>query len=412
MSRLKPAVIALIVLLVILWAGDVFITHEIFTSRYPGANDFAGRYAGAHVFWTQGLSPYSDEATRQAQILLHGRTLTPDEVEAGVLDVTLFAYPFYMVFWLAPVAILPYDWAEAVWLVTLEFALVGGVIGAISLARWKPPVWLLAITLVWSIFFYHSARAILLGQFAIIVFLLNVATLLALRSRYDVLAGVLLAISTTKPQMAFLIVPLVFYWVVARRRWRVVASFVVTMVILCGASFIILPGWVGDFVLQMLGYRFYTTIGSPVWIVVHLFAPAVGAPGEVVISLVLVVWMAVAWWHLWRDSSWSALMWAASLTLTMTNLVAFRTATTNYVVFLIPLLWALAAVQASWPRAGRWAVVVIQALLLLGIWALFLATLVGKQEHPIVYLPLPLGILAVLAFGRHWLMDYLTTSEA
>jgi hypothetical protein len=412
MSRAAVSTVAVVILLIALWVGDVFATHAIFTSRYPGANDFAGRYAGARVFWVQGSSPYSDEAIRQAQILLHGRTLTPEEIKEGVLDVSLFAYPFYMVFWLAPVAILPYDWAEAVWLATLEFALVGSVIGAISLARWKLPAWLLAITLVWSIFFYHSARAILLGQVAVLIFMLNLTTLLALRARRDVLAGALLAISTTKPQMAFLIVPFIFLWLVVRRRWRAVTAFLVTMSILCGASFILLPSWVGDFLRQVVGYTSYTDIGSPVWIITRRFSPVLGAPAEIGLSLALVLGMLVTWIWLWRDDSWPAFVWTACFTLIITNLIAFRTATTNYVVLFIPLIWMLAAIHRQWKRGGTWGVLALQTILLFGMWVLFLTTLVNKYEHPIVYLPLPILLLLVFVPGRRQLITDLATAQA
>lgn len=412
MSKSAISLTALVALLSIVWAGDVFITHEIFTSRYPGANDFGGRYAAAHIFWTQGLSPYSDEATLQAQLLLHGRPLTPQEVKEGVLDVALFAYPFYMLFWLAPIAVLPYDWAEAVWLATLEFALVGGVIGSISLARWKMPPVLLAVTLVWSILFYHSARAILLGQVAVLIFMLNLTTLLALRARRDVLAGVLLAISTTKPQMALLIVPFVLFWMIARRRWRAVIAFIVMMAVLVGASFIILPSWIGDFLKQVIGYTSYTDIGSPVWIITRRFFPILGAPAEIGLSLALAVWLLVTWARLWRDESWTAFVWTACFTLIITNLIAFRTATTNYTLLWIPMMWVLAAVHKQWKFAGTWMLLAIQVVLLVGLWVLFLTTLVNKYEHPIVYLPLPIGLFLIFVFGKQWLTNYLSTFEA
>jgi len=412
MSKSTLSIIVVVILLLALWGSNVIATHAIFTSRYPGANDFAGRYAGARAFWVEGLSPYSDEATRQAQILLHHRALSPEEVKEGVLDVSLFAYPFYMLFLLAPMAFLPYDWAEAVWLATIEFALVGGVIGAISLARWRLSPVLLAVTCIWAVLFYNGARAIILGQFAIIVFLLNVATLLALRARRDVLAGVLLAISTTKPQMAFLIVPFVLVWAFARRRWRVLIASTVTMAVLCIASFIILPSWLGDFLGQMMGYTSYTDIGSPVWVIAHRLIPVLGTPGEIVLSLALAAWMFVTWACLWHDEAWPAFVWTACFTLIVTNLIAFRTATTNYVVLFIPLIWTLAAVQAEWKRSGMWVMMAIQAVFLVGEWALFLATVVNKYEHPVMYLPLPFGLLIVFAFGRHWLINYLSTCEA
>lgn len=287
------------------------------------------------------------------------------------------------------------------WLALLEFALIGSVVGAMVLAEWRLPPALLAFTAIWAILFYHSARAILLGQFAIVILALIVATLLALRARRDTLAGVFLALATIKPQMIFLLVPMVLFWAVARRRWRLIWGFAGAMAVLCGASFVAQPDWLSSFVTQMMRYPSYTAIGSPVWVITHYFIPALGAPGEIVLSLALFGWALVTWGRLWFDESWPTFLWTVSVTLVVTNLIALRTATTNYVVLFIPLIQILAAIHTQWKQVGTWAVVATEAVLLVGLWVLFLATVVNKFEHPIMYLPLPVGLL--ITFARRWM---------
>jgi Glycosyltransferase family 87 len=391
MSRVGLRSLVLIALVIALWVADMFATYVVFTSRFPGANDFYSRWGGARAWWTQGLSPYSEQASIQIEIGIYGRRALPDE------DPGPFAYPFYTVFLIAPLAFLPYAWAEAIWLALLEFALVGSVVGAMALAEWRLPPALMAITTIWAILFYHSARAILLGQFAVVILMFIVGTLLALRARRDAMAGVFLALATIKPQMIYLLVPMVLFWAVARRRWRLIGGFVGAMTLLCGASFVAQPDWLTSFVTQMMRYPNYTAIGSPVWVITHYFIPALGAPGEIVLSLTLFAWVLVTWQRLWRDESRPAFLWTVSFTLIVTNLIALRTATTNYVVLFIPLLQILAAVQTRWKRAGMWGVIGIEVALLVGLWALFLATVANKFEHPIMYLPLPVGLLIVMA---------------
>jgi hypothetical protein len=397
MSKSAAGVAALVALLIALYVGDAIITRAIFTSRYPGANDFYSRWAGARAWWVQGLLPYSDQVSTQIEIGIYGRRALPNE------DPGPFAYPFYTVFLLAPLAFLPYAWAEAAWLSLLEFALIGGIIGTIQLVRWRVSPVLLSVTLIWIILFYHSARAILLGQFAVIIFALAVGALLALQTRRDLLAGFLLALATIKPQMVFLFVPLALLWAIAARRWRMVWGFFGAMAVLCGASWIAAPGWLGDFLTQMTRYPSYTAIGSPVWVITRYFFPALGAPGELLLSLALFAWTIVTWRQLWYARSWPMFLWAVSFTLIVTNLIALRTATTNYVVLFIPLIHLLAVVQTRWPRGGTWVVVGIEAVLLVGLWALFLATVKNKFEHPIMYLPLPVGLLVAWVAARRWL---------
>jgi hypothetical protein len=384
----------MLLLLLVLAAATVVATHALFTSRFPGANDFYSRWGGARAFWTQGLSPYSDEASAQIEIGIYGRRALPDE------DPGPFAYPFYTVFIIAPLAFLPYEWAEAVWLTVLLFSLVGGVIGAMRLAGWRPGPPLLALTLLWAVLFYPSARAILLGQFAVPIFALTVGVLLALKARRDLLAGALLALTTIKPQMVFLIVPFIVMWAVARRRWRIVIGAGAAMLLLAGVSFVLEPAWLRDFVNQMLRYPSYTAIGSPVWIMTRYYLPALGAPGEIVLSLAFLAWALAMWARALRRPDWSVFFWTAGVTLIVTNLIALRTATTNYVILFIPLLHTLATAGRRWPRRGAWAIAGIEIALLVGLWALFLLTVVGKFEHPSVYLPLPLGLALVLAGWR------------
>ena len=392
--RLQPRreLILVIFLFVLLFVLDVYAVHSIFTSRYPGANDFYSRWKGAKVFWREGLDPYSDEATLTIQKGIYGRAARPGE------DPGPFAYPFYTVFLLAPLVPASYDWAEAVWLVLLQFSLIGGVLLCLELVDWRLPRWLLVVTALWAVAFYHSARTVFLGQFAGFVFLWTVGVLLALKTRRDIVAGILLALTTIKPQMSFLLIPALLVWAIGQRRWPFLGSFAGTMVLLLGASFLLLPGWLGEFVAQVLRYPSYTDIGSPVWILTHEFLPFLGAPGEVVLSALLLVYLLVECRHLPRAGATSMrFLWLIGLILLVTNLVVLRTATTNYVVFYIPLFFALKLAADRLFRAHLW-LAPFYVLSVVGLWVLFLATVQGDYESPIMYLPLPLGLL----FGLLW----------
>lgn len=380
--------------------GNAVVTHALFTSRYPGANDFASRWGGARAFWRDGLSPYSDEATRQIQLLIYGRPIPREEEQQ--FDPGPFAYPFYTVFLLWPLVWSSYPWAEAIWLVILETCLFGGLLLTLHIYDWRPPRWLLACTMLWAFFFYPNARALLLGQFAVLVFAMAALTLWALKTHRDILAGFCLALSTVKPQMVFLFIPMLMWWAIREHRYRFMASFLGGMIVLTGASWIAEPDWVTGFFHQMVRYPSYTAIGSPIWIIAHVTFPVLGTWGEVTLSALAIVFLSVSvWWALHKRSvGWFE--WAVGLCLIITNLVALRTATTNYVILLLPLVMIFRALQRV--RGGTWWVLLVEVALLIGLWVLFLTTLVGKFEHPVVYLPLPFGLLAVFALGGRWLV--------
>jgi len=380
--------------------GDVGATYVLFTSRYPGANDFASRWAGARAFWRDGLSPYSDEATRQIQLLIYGRPIAPEEEQE--FDPGPFAYPFYTVFLLLPLVWLPYAWAEAIWLVVLQVCLFAGLLLTLRFHGWRPPPWLLGCTAIWSFLFYPDVRALILGQFSLFVFALVTLSLWALKTERDIVAGLCLVLSTVKPQMVFLLIPLLLWWAVRERRWLFSASFLSGAILLVGASWLAEPAWMADFLRQVARYTSYTAIGSPIWIITHLVFPALGVWGEVALSGLAVAFLVGAVW--WAFQQWEvrAFEWAVGVCLIVTNLVAVRTATTNYVVLLLPLVMTFRALQRG--RAGTWLVLLVEIVLLVGLWVLFLTTVVGKFEHPVVYLPLPLGLLAVFVLARRWLV--------
>ncbi|RMH01441.1 MAG: DUF2029 domain-containing protein [Chloroflexi bacterium] len=376
----------------IAFVSTVILLHSVFTSRFLGANDFFPRWKGAQLFITEGIDPYSDTATEAIQYGIQGRPSRPDE------DQFLFVYPFYTIFLLIPFVWLPYDWVQAIWMAALIFGLAGGLFLTLQLIEWRMKPWLLAITFLWGILFYHSARTVLLGQFAGLVFLWIAGCLLALRQGRDFGAGVLLALTTVKPQMSFLLIPALLLWGVGQRRWRFVGSFTAVLGGLVLLSFLFLPSWLTSFITQITAYPGYTAIGSPLWVITSYYFPWLGKPVEIVLSLVLLGWLLVEWRQLPRQSATSeAFLFTIGLTLVVTNLVVLRTATTNYVEMYVPLFWLL---QRWARRFGEGVIVVFYVVSGVLVWWLFLVTVQGDFEQPIVSLPLPFFLLGWMVWRK------------
>ncbi len=385
---------------------DVWATYTYLTSTYPGANDFYSRYGGARAFWLDHLSPYGPEASLQIQIGIYGRAARPDE------DPGYFAYPFYMVFLVWPLSLLPYAWAEAIWLVLLEVCLVAGFVLLADLFKWRSPTWLMLLGMAWTIVFYPATRGLFLGQPGLAVYFLEVLTFWALSRQQDTLAGAALAVSTIKPQMSFLLVPFLLLWGLRERRWWFVGSFLVLWGSLMAASFALQPSWLGEWLVQLRLYPEYTAIGSPVWIVAHVYLPFLGQPGEVILTLALLALLLWAWWRvLWQQES-ALFLWAVAFTLTVTHLVALRTATPHFVVFTVVLVFYFREITRADRRRGPLLVAAIMVGLTVLLWWLFLATVANRFESPIVYLPLPFGSLILLWFTRRRWWQTATTSAA
>lgn len=379
---------ALLLLLTIL----VVALRQLFTLEAAGANDFYPRYRGAALFWREGIDPYSDAATEAIQMDMYGRLALPEE------DQVLFVYPFYVTFMLLPLVWLPldYSWIQAIWLATLLLVMGTAVFLTLRLLNWQQPVWLFALTMLWTVLFYHNTRTVILGQFAAFVFLWLAAALLALKRGRDGWAGFWLALTTIKPQMVILVIPALLLWALAQRRWRFVAGFGLTLVILFGLSFLLLPSWLTSFVQQVLTYPGYTFTGSPLWVITGYYFPQLGKPVEQVLIILALAYMVWEWRRLWRETAVSEqLLVTLGITMIVTNLILVRTATTNYIIMIIPLFLLLHYLALHW-RWGNGGVILFYSLSVVSTWLLFLTTIQGDTEHPIMYLPWPFGLLICL----------------
>ncbi len=382
-----------ILILGVLLIGNVVATHHFLTEPYPGHNDFLSRWEGARAYWQDGLNPYSDAASLSIQERIYGRAVVEGE------DPGFFAYPFYTVFFVGPLVTVSYAWASAIWMVILEVSLIAALFLLMNLLNWKPHPWLLALMLVWTLLFYFSARGLILGQPGHLVYFLQIFALWAFWKGRDDWAGAMLALSTFKPQMGFLLVPLILLWAFRVQRWRMISSFVVVFGVLILGSFILQPSWMGDWLKQVQNYPSYTALGSPVWIVTEYYL-GLGSAVTTLVTIVLYGALFWVWYDVLKKRDATRFLWTVALTLTITHLVAVRTATPHYVVFMLPIIFYFRSLQNWRPRqASLWTGGILLLLLILP-WIHFLLTVEGEFEHPSVYLPLPFLSLILLWYTR------------
>jgi hypothetical protein len=93
--------------------------------------------------------------------------------------------------------------------------------------------------------------------------------------------------------------------------------------------------------------------------------------------------------------------------------VILRTATPHYVVFFYVLAFYFREITRANRRNGPLIVAALMIALTVGLWVLFLTTLVNRFEHPALYLPLPIGSLILLLLTRQqWWSAKPTTASA
>jgi hypothetical protein len=186
-----------------------------------------------------------------------------------------------------------------------------------------------------------------------------------------------------------------------QKKWRLIFGFGGMMAGLLALSFLLLPSWLTGFIAQVNAYPGYTVTPSPLWIITQYYFSFLGKPVEIGLMIILVLYMLSLWWKLVKLPAYSReMLLILSITMLVNNMVLVRTATTNFIVLYIPLLFCLQLLYDRSRRGALW-VVLFYAISFVSLWALFLATIVGDQEHVIMFLPLPILLLFVLVWLLH-----------
>jgi hypothetical protein len=379
-SRQLIGALALVIGLVVLEATAFFL---FFADRPFSTSDFYIPWRAVQLLLTEGQDPYGPSATRTIQMDLFGRELGPDEHQFG------FAYPLFVIVFVGPLSGLPYSLAQAIWMALLHVGTMFAMLALLSPPTNRLRVLIYPTLLLFITFFYPTTRAVLLGQIALPAVIMLALAIRAERDGFDILAGAALALSLVKPQVSGLVVVILLLRAIMRQRPRLLLSFVVVGVVLLLFPMLWFPTWPQAFIQSLAAYLDYTDIGAPTQILAEgLHIPAL----HVILSAAC--WLALGWhiFHLYKhrnplnEQAWELTLGVAIL---VTLATSIRTATTNQVLALLPLIW--------WLNRGpsRLAAGLLIPAFLFIPWAVFLLTVQGNTEQPVAYLPVPL-LLALL----------------
>jgi len=386
--------LAAIALVFLTWANYQYSVQN------PGGSDLLPRWAGTRMFLMGGQSPYSEETTQEIQRLFYGRPARSDE------DQVLFVYPFYSIFLFSPFALIPdYNTARAVWMTVLEVSGILLVAAGLSLNRWRLSPLMLGLLLLFACLWYYTIRALINANAAMLIALTLYLAFLAIREERDGFAGLLLALTTVKPQMVVLVILLILIWSISNRRWIIFWSFLGNLALLTAVTSLLIPNWIWQNLVQLFAYPNYTLPTTPGEIFA-VWMPGVGIRLGYALTVILAATLIYEWRQAWgKDFRW--LLWTAGLTLAATQLIGLPTATENYMIMFPALLMVFAAWEEQWRSLGKVLIFVSYILLFFGLWWLFLLTL-ARGEQPIqgliMFFPLPVFLLIGLYWVRWWVL--------
>ena len=399
MSRQKPYLLGFVI--VVLSAGllgALFWGNYQYVVSNPGGTDFLVHWVGTRSYAMDGLSPYSDEVALRIQQMVYGRAALPGEHELRV------AYPLYSILLFFPFALIQdFNVARAVWMVVLEVGLILLTFMSLNLTRWRPKPFLLLLLLLFSLFWYHSLRPVILGNAVILVALGFVAVLVALRNGQDELAGVLLGFTTIKPQLTVIFILFVVIWCIYNRRWKLVLWLGITMALLVSFASLLIPDWILQNLREVIRYPAYNPPGT-VSAALGELLPQAGRRLGNVISILTGVVLLIEWFFSLR-AGFRGFLWASCLTLIGSFWIGIQTDPGNFIVAYPALILIFSLWCERWRRGGELLTVFTMLILFAGIWGIFIYSIEPSYQpiqSPVMFLPLPILIIPLLYWVRWW----------
>ncbi|NLF52515.1 MAG: DUF2029 domain-containing protein, partial [Leptolinea sp.] len=340
--------------------GLTYANHY-YAVRNPGGNDFLVHWVGTRALLIDGISPYSDEVAGRIQTIVYGRLAQSGEHQLRV------AYPLYSISIFLPFALFPdFALARAVWMTTLELALVGLAIFSIKLADWKPGMGLTIGFILFSLLWYHGLRPLINGNAVILVAFFLTAGLMAIRGRAEELAGVLFAFMTIKPQIALVFLLYMTFWGISNQRWRMLGWLYGTIAVLTAVSTMLIPDWILQNLREVVLYPKYNPPGTPAAIFAE-WLPATGRNIGMGLTVILVLVLIIEWF-LSRRYEFRGFLWTICLTLTAAQWIGIQTDPGNFIILLPVLALLFSIIHERYKVAGNFFTWFLMALLMGGLW--------------------------------------------
>ncbi len=301
-------------------------------------SDLYPRWLGARELLLHGRNPYSPEITREIQRGYYRRPLDPARPD-DPKDEQGFVYPAYVVFLLAPTVGLPFDVVQ----VGFRWLLVGLAVASavlwLRVLRWKVSFGTMFVMTVLMLGWLPMVQGIKLQQLSLLVAGLLAGCGACLAGGWLSCGGMLLALATIKPQLAWPVVLWLVAWAVSdwRSRRNLFIGFALTMLLLLVGAELVLPGWPRMFFQAIGQYHRYTQNQS---VLVWLFGAIVGR----ILEAVSVLACAVCVWRVRRESATSAAFGRAiGLVLALTVVIVPMFAPYNQVLLapaILALVWS------------------------------------------------------------------------
>lgn len=319
----------------------LFLSYAIYPG--PPSGDFYQLWLGAQAL-LRGQDPYG--AAVQAEM----QHAYQEWGQHGL------PYPLPAFYPIVPLTLLPFDTATWLW--------VALCLGGIATLIFVDPAWRRQVIIL--LLFVPVFRTVGLRQPTLMWVALAALAIFALHRRWDILAGLCLALLPAKPQVGLIIAVVGGVWALLNQR-RAFRWAVLWGVLLWGGAFVLVPGWLASCLRSMLLYRELYTATSllPLGLIVVVASYrlpwwAGAAAAQVVLFPIHDVYMMlpllIGWFAIGGPLAWAGVGWSWTWLVVNPGSEAAKLWICILLPYLVAAIWRAAQGREhgwGWLRARR-----------------------------------------------------------
>lgn len=374
----------ILLILAALVGGIFIIIRFVELPGNTGQGDFRGYWSASYLL--AHSENFADDALlRQVQ-----REQTNFDEEFAIKTWNL---PWILV-WFLPYTWVSFEQAARLWFFTNILVLQASIIGSwkiVTAVSPTPSKWSWVLPLLTAILFPSTLVALIYGQVNIIVLGGIVGFLYFYQRSQDIPAGVALVLTTLKPHLVYLTLPIILVQLLVERRWRVLAAAAVTILASTAVLFLLRPTFLPEYLASMgggdlLGWETATLTTYLSFKLNWLWIRLIGIP---LLPVVLLLW-----WRLRQRISFNHTMQVAVLLSIITMPFGWSY---DFVLLLFPLTqlwaWLLAGLRTRWETA----------FVILALIAIFIITYRQRIQTPseLYFFWIPLAIAALYIYTAY-----------
>lgn len=265
---------------------------------YSFGNDFYQVWLTAHEWLLHGSDPYSPEMTREIQIGLYGRPLEPGR-PGDPIDTRRFPYPLFADLLFCPSAEVAFPVVRVAVLCLLVVLTVATALLWLRVIGWNLEWNWTAVVVLLTLTSYPALEGLYACQLGLLVAFLLAASIRLIQHDRLLPAGVLLALTTIKPQVTALVIAYLLLWAVYdwRARRRFVVGLISAIALLVGASLWVQPRWIQSWLATVQAYHHYTAAPLVTQVLTSPLGPRFSGTASTALTIASVIGALVLAWR-------------------------------------------------------------------------------------------------------------------